>query len=72
MVNPVGDIVCDSDDDSDISDYAYFSTIGGEFAEDHEIKRKFGSYINSYLLIHSGGMALMRKKNALSGLRCEK
>eukprot|EP00957_Ditylum_brightwellii_P158249 12045893-Ditylum_brightwellii.AAC.1 len=68
-VNPVGDVVFDSDDESEVSDYAYFSTIGGDFAEDHGIKRKSGSYINNYMLINSGGMVLMRKKNELSGTR---
>eukprot|EP00957_Ditylum_brightwellii_P102598 7819379-Ditylum_brightwellii.AAC.1 len=32
------------------------STIGGDFAKDHKIKRQSGSYINSYVLINSGGM----------------
>eukprot|EP00957_Ditylum_brightwellii_P114971 8768746-Ditylum_brightwellii.AAC.1 len=66
MVNPVGDVDCYSDDETKVSDYAYFSTIGGDLAEDHEMKRKSGSYINIYVLINSGGMALMRKKNELS------
>eukprot|EP00957_Ditylum_brightwellii_P168589 12832342-Ditylum_brightwellii.AAC.1 len=66
MVNPVGDVDCYSDDETEASDYAYFSTICGDLAEDHEIKRKSWSYIKSYVLINSGGMALMRKKNELS------
>ena len=52
MVNPVGDVDCYSDDETEVSDYAYFSTIGGDLAEDHEIKRKSGSHINSYVLIN--------------------
>eukprot|EP00957_Ditylum_brightwellii_P041367 3132704-Ditylum_brightwellii.AAC.1 len=66
MVNPVGDIECYSDDENEVSDYAYFNTIGGDLAEDHETKRKSGNYINSYVLINSGGIDLMRKKNELS------
>eukprot|EP00957_Ditylum_brightwellii_P188211 14327658-Ditylum_brightwellii.AAC.1 len=69
MVNPVGDVVCDSDDETEVSNQAYYSTIGGDFAEDHEIKRKSRSYINSYVLMNSGGMALVKKKNEISGTR---
>eukprot|EP00957_Ditylum_brightwellii_P208661 15358406-Ditylum_brightwellii.AAC.1 len=65
-LNPVGDVACYSDDDTEVSDYAYFSTIGGDLAEDHTINRKSGSYNNSYVLINSGGMDLVRKKNELS------
>eukprot|EP00957_Ditylum_brightwellii_P006878 520384-Ditylum_brightwellii.AAC.1 len=35
-VNPIGDVDCYSDDETEVSAYAYFSTIGGDFAKDHE------------------------------------
>eukprot|EP00957_Ditylum_brightwellii_P113905 8683544-Ditylum_brightwellii.AAC.1 len=61
-MNPVGDGVHEIEDDSDRSDNAYFSTIGGDFAEDHKINRKSGNYINSHVLINSGEMALIKKR----------
>eukprot|EP00957_Ditylum_brightwellii_P152264 11592312-Ditylum_brightwellii.AAC.1 len=51
MVNPVGDVACYSDDDTEVGNYAYCSTIGGDFAKDHEIKRKSGNYTNSYVCL---------------------
>eukprot|EP00957_Ditylum_brightwellii_P140253 10686617-Ditylum_brightwellii.AAC.1 len=66
MVNLVGDVDCYSNDETEVSDHAYFSTIGGDLAEDHEIKRMSESYINSYVLINSGGLALMKERNELS------
>eukprot|EP00957_Ditylum_brightwellii_P151114 11506871-Ditylum_brightwellii.AAC.1 len=71
-VNPVGDAACHNNDETEVSGYAYFSTIGGDLAKDHEVKKKSGSYINSYVLINSGGMALIRKKNELSGAQRER
>eukprot|EP00957_Ditylum_brightwellii_P125053 9532185-Ditylum_brightwellii.AAC.1 len=58
MENPCDDDKIDWDDISDDMDCAYFSTVGGDNAEDHEVDRKFGSVINSDVLINVGGMAL--------------
>eukprot|EP00957_Ditylum_brightwellii_P180433 13744528-Ditylum_brightwellii.AAC.1 len=54
MVNLIGNVDCYCDDETEVSDYACFSTMSGDFAKDNEIKRKSGSYINSYVLINSG------------------